>query len=84
LVFIHNGRRIIWTASESSTVPHVLAATLVVAMEELLLQFAGIFTEPAGLPPVCQRSHRIRLLPGTGVVAICPYCYAYAQKELER
>jgi hypothetical protein len=83
MAFIRNGQRIIWTASKSSIAPHVLATTSVDVIEELLLQFAGIFTEPAGLPPVHQRSHRIRLLPKTGAVAVRPYRYAYAQKELE-
>jgi hypothetical protein len=84
MAFIRNGRCISWTASESSTTPTVLAATSVDVMEGLLLQFADIFTEPAGLPPVRQRSHRIRLLPGIEAVAVRPYRYAYAQKELER
>jgi hypothetical protein len=83
MAFVRNGRRIIWTASESSTAPHILAATSVDVMEDLLLQFTCIFTEPIGLPPVHQHSHQIRLLPGTGAVAVRPYCYAYAQKELE-
>jgi hypothetical protein len=66
------------------TAPHVLAATSIDITEELLLQFADIFTEPTGLPPVRQHNHRIRLLLGTGAVAVHPYRYAYAQKELER
>jgi hypothetical protein len=37
MAFVRKGRRIIWTASESSTALHVLAATSVDIMEELLL-----------------------------------------------
>jgi hypothetical protein len=37
MAFVRNGRCIIWTASESSTAPHVLAATSIDIMEELML-----------------------------------------------
>jgi hypothetical protein len=44
-------------------------------MDELLLTFTPLFTEPSGLPPSRQCCHLIRLLP---------YRYAHAQKvELE-
>lgn len=54
-------------------------------MTELLEEFAGLFVEPHGLPHGRHLSHRIRLKPGAGVVAVRPYRYAHTQKdELER
>jgi hypothetical protein len=44
-----------------------------------------VFQEPQGLPPRRRLSHRIRLKPGTSVIAVRPYRYAHLQKdELER
>jgi hypothetical protein len=54
-------------------------------LDELLEEFAGLFAEPQCLPPPRHLSHRIRLKPGTGAVAVRPYRYAHTQKdELER
>jgi hypothetical protein len=54
-------------------------------LEALLEEFAGLFAEPQGLPPRRRFSHRIRLKPGTSIIAVHPYRYAHLQKEeLER
>jgi hypothetical protein len=54
-------------------------------LDALLEEFAGLFVEPQGLPPRQHLSHRIRLKPGVGDVAVRPYRYAHTQKdELER
>jgi hypothetical protein len=54
-------------------------------MTELLEEFAGLFVEPHGLPHGRHLSHRIRLKPGAGAVAVRLYRYAHTQKdELER
>jgi hypothetical protein len=44
-----------------------------------------LFDDPQGLPPQRHLSHRIRLKPNAGAVAVRPYRYAHTQKdELER
>lgn len=54
-------------------------------MDELLDEFASVFTTPTGLPPERSHSHRIHLLPGTPPVAVRPYHYPQLLKdELER
>jgi hypothetical protein len=40
-----------------------------------------LFAEPQGLPPRRHLSHRIRLKPSTGAVAVRPYRYAHTQKD---
>jgi hypothetical protein len=62
-----------------------MVATVDNVMEDLLLRFEGLFSEPKGLLPERQRCHHIRLLPGTTPVAVRSYRYAHTQKaELER
>ena len=52
---------------------------------ELLQAFEGLFREPHDLPPQKATEHRIRLKPGTDVVAVRRYRYAHLQKDkLER
>lgn len=54
-------------------------------MEDLITAYQELFNENSSLPPDRNRSHWIRLLTGTGVVAVRPYRYAHDQKdELER
>lgn len=51
----------------------------------LLEEFADIFTEPTGLPPVRDYFDRIQLLPETAPVAVRPYRYSARHKDkLER
>jgi hypothetical protein len=53
-------------------------------MEDLLLRFVRLFTEPTSLPHVRPRSHQIQLMPRISPVMVQPYRYAHAQKaELE-
>jgi hypothetical protein len=49
-------------------------------MEDLLLEFGLLFAEPSGLPPQCQRDHKIQLLPGTEPVVVRLYHYVHVQK----
>jgi hypothetical protein len=54
-------------------------------MEEFLLHFNALFTEPTGLPPPWNHWHHIHLLSGTLPMAVWPYRYALMQKhELEQ
>jgi hypothetical protein len=76
LVFVRDGRRIVWTASSRADPPTTLAAISDDIMEELL-HFVGLFAAPMGLPPERTRSHRIRLEPGTSTLAVRPYRYAH-------
>jgi hypothetical protein len=50
-------------------------------MGVLSCTFSDLFAEPSGLPPQWDRCHEIRLLLGTPPVDVCPYRYAYAQKQ---
>jgi hypothetical protein len=85
IAFVWNGRRVLWSAEPDSSIAASLTAATKNVMDELLQQYSGLFADPVGLPPARQRSHRIRLLPGTEFVAVRPYRYAHAQKEeLER
>nr|AAL82656.1 retrotransposon protein, putative, unclassified [Oryza sativa Japonica Group]AAM18147.1 Putative gag-pol polyprotein [Oryza sativa Japonica Group] len=65
--------------------PRALACAPAALLDSLLEEFADVFTEPTGLPPARDRSHRIQLLPGTAPVAVRPYRYPVRHKdELER
>jgi hypothetical protein len=77
IVFIRNGHRVCWQATEPmSSTPPLLSITVEV-LEDLLHRFEGVFATPVGLPPVRPRRHQIRLLPSTAPVAMRPYCYAH-------
>jgi hypothetical protein len=83
--FMRGSRTDCWTATDHALTAVTYAVSTDDVLDDLLLRFEGLFTEPTGLPPVHPRSHRIRLLPGTTPVAVRPYRYAYMQKEeLER
>ncbi|OIT36537.1 putative mitochondrial protein, partial [Nicotiana attenuata] len=54
-------------------------------LEELFAEFADLFHEPSGLPPLRNCDHQICLEPGTGPVVVRPYRYPHLQKdEIER
>jgi hypothetical protein len=88
MALVRNGNCVLWRGVD--TTPGPSAAALTTGSESDLLntlpeEFARLFVEPQGLPPRRHLSHRIRLKPGTGAVAVRPYRYAHAQKdELER
>jgi hypothetical protein len=83
IVFIWNGHRVCWQATEpTSDAPPLLTLTGDV-LEDLLRCYEGVFATPVGLPPVRPRCHQIRLLPGTTLVVVRPYRYAHLQEELE-
>jgi hypothetical protein len=85
LVFVCDGHRVVWHASDAAAPPTTLMSTHDDLMDELLSAFAPLVDEPTGLPPPRQRSHHIQSLPGTAPVAVRPYLYAYTQKtESER
>jgi hypothetical protein len=52
-------------------------------LEDLLRRFNGVFATPVGLLPIRPCSYQIRLLPGTALVVVRPYCYAHLQEELQ-
>ena len=84
--FQHQGRQVSWS-DVAVRRPPLLAATTTpdALLDELLHSFAGVFTEPAGLPPQRTRDHAIVLKPGSTPVAVRPYRYPAAHKdELER
>jgi hypothetical protein len=63
-------------AASPAQLPASLCTTSADIVDELLLTFTPLFTEPSGLPPLRQCCHQICLLP---------YRYVHAQKaELER
>ncbi|VFQ63349.1 unnamed protein product [Cuscuta campestris] len=54
-------------------------------IRQVLLQYAGVFQLPSGLPPSRIWDHRIYLQPGTKPINVRPYRYPYFQKgEIER
>ena len=54
-------------------------------IQQLLKQFASIFQEPQGIPPVRDTEHQIDLLLGSKPVHVRPYRYPHFQKaEIER
>jgi hypothetical protein len=87
MAFRRGTTRVLWRGID--TAPGLAVATLAGPgsdlLDALLEEFAGLFVEPQGLPPHRHLSHRIKLKPGVGDVAVHPYCYAHTQKdELER
>jgi hypothetical protein len=77
IVFVRNGHRVYWQATEPvGGVPPLMSINDEV-LEDLLCRSDGVFAMPMGLPPVRPRSHQTHLLPGTTLVAVRPYRYAY-------
>jgi hypothetical protein len=82
--FVRDGHTVLWSAERPAPAPPALLTVSSNLMEDLLLGFAPLFTEPTGLPPQRGRCHQIRLLPGTPPVVVRPYRYAHHQElELE-
>ncbi|XP_070028898.1 uncharacterized protein [Nicotiana sylvestris] len=50
-------------------------------LEQVLAEFADLFQEPIGLPPMRNCDHRICLLPGSKPVVVRPYRYPHLQKD---
>jgi len=87
MAFKRGDRRVLWHGVDTTPGPSAAALTGpgVDLMDALLEEFAGLFTEPQGLPPRRYLCHCIRLKSGVGAVAIRHYRYAHTQKdELER
>ena len=54
-------------------------------IEQLLLEFPGVFEEPSGMPPRRPQDHAIILKEGTSPINVRPYRYPYYQKtEIEK
>ena len=54
-------------------------------LQQLLQQYQEVFQEPQGLPPKREIEHAIVLKPGTSLINVRPYKYAYHHKdEIER
>jgi predicted aspartyl protease len=86
IAFQCGDKRVLWRGVDPTPGPSLAQMTAGGALLDALLEeFAGLFAEPQGLPPRRRSSHRIRLKPGTYVVAVRPYRYAHLQKdELEK
>jgi hypothetical protein len=83
MVFIRNGHHVLWTTTGVPPLPSMLSAEGNL-LEELLLYFDALFTEPMVLPLPRDHCHHIHLPSGTPPVAVRPYHYAHTQKhELE-
>ncbi|XP_070041540.1 uncharacterized protein [Nicotiana tomentosiformis] len=50
-------------------------------LEQVLAEFADLFQEPTGLPPMRNCDYRICLLPGSKSVVVRPYQYPHLQKD---
>jgi hypothetical protein len=75
LAFVCNRHRVLWTTADMPPQPSMLI-TEGDLMEELLLLFDALFTEPTGLSLQQDHCHHIHLLPGTPPVVVRPYRYA--------
>lgn len=54
-------------------------------LQSIVQQHDGVFTEPAGLPPVRGNEHAFNLKEGSNPVGTRPYRYPQSQKdEIER
>jgi len=87
MAFWRDGRPICWhdIGAKQQTTMGMAAATTEDLIAVFLSEFADIFTEPRGLPPLRHHDHRIHLLPDTVPVAVHPYCYPQLLKdELEK
>lgn len=70
-------------ASEESELPNL--AELSQDLQQLIHQFARLFSAPTGLPPHRACNHVIPLLPGANPIIIRPYRYSPKLKdELEK
>jgi hypothetical protein len=60
LAFVRNGHHVLWTAIGAPDLHLSLLTPSAELLDDLLLTFDTVLTEPTGLPPLRQR---------------CPYCY---------
>lgn len=51
------------------------------AIQQLLVEFSDVFTEPTCLPPVRELEHQIQLLPGASAAPQKPHRYSYVLKD---
>jgi hypothetical protein len=82
MAFVCIGHHVLWTTVDTPLLPSLLSVEGN-PLEELLLHFDTLFTEPMGLPLLWDHCHHIYLLPGTPPVVVRPYHYAHTH-ELER
>ncbi|KAA8542937.1 hypothetical protein F0562_024089 [Nyssa sinensis] len=63
----------------------VLQENMPPGMQPIVEEYAKIFKEPVGLPPVCEVDHTIPLREGAEPINVCPYRCAHFQKnEIEK
>lgn len=55
--------------------------TLPPTITPLIEQFAHLFQDQQGLPPVRHHSHHISLIPNSSPINVCPYRYPHFQKN---
>lgn len=70
-----------FNVAEKCTLAFVLPENTPPDLGHLLTQFADVFGEPKGLPPVRPHEHSITLIPGAGPVKVRPYRYPFSQKN---
>jgi hypothetical protein len=80
-----DGRRITWQGKPGGVAALCRQLQAQDMLDQLLAEFAVLFTEPTGLPPSRPHDHHIHLEHSAQPVAVRPYRYPQLQKdELER
>jgi len=74
MAFQYGGRPFSWTgvASAPTAQLRTLAAASGTLLDELLVAYEDVFSDPQGLPPPRSRNHAIILKPGSAPVAVRP------------
>jgi hypothetical protein len=83
--FWHVDHRVHWSGVASTPGPSLRVCRTTDLLPALLEEFAPVFGEPSGMPPLHSQDHNIPLRPGSVPVAVRPYHYPASHKdELER
>ncbi|KAL4308599.1 hypothetical protein GQ457_01G021920 [Hibiscus cannabinus] len=61
--------------------PNATPLTVVPAMQQILDEFADVFSKPHGLPPSHSIDHAVTLVPQSSPVKVRPYRYTHFQKQ---
>lgn len=58
-----------------------LSPTQRASVDQILQNYASVFVEPKGLPPIRSKEHAITLVEGSGPVNVRPYRYPHHHKD---